>query len=220
MRIFAPAVAVAIALQALVALVWHVRQAVALDGFVATPILTTLVYVVVAADVRPQPEDAGEPRPAAPLWERFLERSWAVIAIDFALSYVLAFGLAGTASKHLADVFGGMAIVAVTALLFFADASATADDDLTPLSVVPQAFARSLAAAWQPAIFPRAFALLALQLVIVALQSAAYAFCVGAHVPNAEFWSQIPLLGITTVPLSALTMLVYLDATATRQTTA
>lgn len=218
--IFAPAVTVAILLQALVALAWHVRQAVTLDSFVATPILTTLVYVVVAADVRPRPEEAGgETRPVAPLWERFLERSWAVIVIDFLLSYVLAFGLGGTASQNLADVFGGIAIVAVSAMLVFADASAAADDDLTPLTILPRAFVRSLGAVWQPAIFPRAFALLALQLLVLALQSAAYALLLQARVPNADFWAEIPLLGIATVPLSALTMLVYLDATATRQAT-
>lgn len=212
--------AVAIALQALVALAWHVRQAVALDGFIATPILTTLVYVVVAADVRLAPEGTDGAHPAPPLWERFLERSWAVIVIDFVLSYVLAFGLGATASPEIADVFGGIAVVALGAMFVFADASAAADDDLTPLTVLPRAFARSVAAVWQPAIFPRAFALLALQLLIVALQSAAYALFLEAHVANAEFWSQIPLLGIATVPLSTLTMLVYLDATATRQTTA
>lgn len=215
--LFTLAVTVAIVLQAVVALVWRVHEAVALDGFIATPILTTLVYVVIAADIRPRSEASGEAPVAAPLWERFLERSWAVIVIDFVLSYVLAFGLGGTASQDLAEVFGGVAIVAVSAMLVFADASAAADDDLTALSVLPRAFVRSVAAVWQPAVFPRAFALLALQLILVALQSAAYALLLRAHVPNADFWSQIPLLGIATVPLSAFTMVVYLDATATRQ---
>ncbi|HKU80799.1 MAG TPA: hypothetical protein VJP76_01420 [Candidatus Tumulicola sp.] len=212
--------ATAVALEAVVALVWHVRGGLQLDEFVATPILTTLVYTVAAFDVRPPTGPDGERPRSFSLWERFLERSWAVIVIDFLLSYVLTLGLAGTASTDLAEMFGGIAIVTASAMLVFADASATADDDLTPLLVLPRAFARSVAAVWQPAVFPRAFALLALQLAVVALQSAAGALLLQAHVPNADFWAQIPLLDVAVVPLSALTMLVYLDAAATRRATA
>ncbi|HEY1655467.1 MAG TPA: hypothetical protein VGF86_10160 [Candidatus Tumulicola sp.] len=204
--IFAPAVAIAIAVQTLVALVGRVPHGIDLDTFVVPPILTTLVYAFVAADARAQPVETRA------IWERFLERSWAVIAIDFVLSIVSAIGLGSGASGNFIDVLGGVAIVGLSAMLVFADASATVDDDLTVWSVVPRAFARSLTAAWQRSVFPRAFAIFGLQLLVFALQSALYALLQHGHLPNALFWSQIPLLTVAVPPLSALTVLVYLAA--------
>ena len=208
--IFAPAVAVAIGVQAFVALVLRVPHGAELDSFVVLPILTTLVYAFVAADVR-----SGAVA-AAIVWERFLERCWAVIAIDFVLSLLSALGLSGSDSGDVLAVAAGMAFFILSGLLVFTDASATVDDDLTVWSVIPLAFARSMSAAWQRAVFPRAFAIFALQLLVFALQSALYALLQHDRVPDALFWSEVPLLTVVLPPLSALTVLTYLAAIAGR----
>jgi hypothetical protein len=53
-------------------------------------------------------------------------------------------------------------------------------------------------------------------LLLIALQGGAVLLLQYAHVPVADlpFWSEVPLYTIATPPLAALTVLVYLDASA------
>lgn len=197
-------------MQALVAIVWRVPHGTDLDSFIVLPILTTLVYAFAAADA------GSEPVTAAAVWERFLERSWAVIVIDFVLAYVSAIGLSAGLSSEPLDMVAGMLVFGLSALLVFTDASATVDDDVTVWSVIPRAFLRSFQTSWRWPVFSRALAIFAIQLVVYALQNELYALLARRHVPEAAFWSQIPILTVVGVPLAALTVLVYLDATAAR----
>jgi hypothetical protein len=196
------------AVQALVALVWRIPHGTDLDGAIVLPILTTLVYGFVAADA------GAEPVAASIVWERVLERSWAVVVIDFAVSYVTALGLAGSTSSSALDLIAGLSAFGLSVLFVFADASAAVDADLGVLTVIPYGFVRSVQAAWQRPVLPRALAIFSLQLLVAALQIALNALLQHARVPDALFWSEIPLLTLLVPPLSALTVLVYLDARA------
>ena len=73
-----------------------------------------------------------------------------------------------------------------------------------------------MSAAWQRARLSRAFAIFALQLLVFALQSALYVLLQHDRVPDALFWSEVPLLTVVLPPLSALTVLTYLAAIAGR----
>ncbi|HEY5425896.1 MAG TPA: hypothetical protein VIJ77_05035 [Candidatus Tumulicola sp.] len=204
--LFATATAIAIGLQALLAIVWRVPHAVLLGSFVVLPILTTLVYAFVAADTRP------EPMPAAAAWERFLERSWAVVIIDFVLAYIGAIGLSGASSAAPVGAIVGILALGLSAALVFTDAAATVDDDVTVASVIPHAFVRGLTTAWRWPIFPRAIAIFSIQLIVYALENATFTLLQHRHVAEPEFWSQVPILTLVVPPLAALTGLVYLDA--------
>ena len=203
------AVAVAIAVQALVALILRLPGAVELDGLIVAPILTTLVYVLVAYDADADPGGST-------VWERFLERSWAVIVVDFMLSYVSAVGLGLAASGSAIDLLSGAGVILLSAALVFVDASAAIDGGVTVWSVVPSAFAHGFAAAMQRIVFPRACAIMLLQLLVFLAQNALAALLQNRHVSDASFWSQIPLATLAVPPLSALTALVYLDASKRR----
>lgn len=194
--------------QALVAVVWRIPHGADLDGAIVLPILTTLVYGFVAADARP------EPAAASSVWERVLERSWAVIVIDFVVSYVTALGLAGSTSPNALDLIAGLSAFALSVLFVFADASATVDGDVGVLTVIPYGFVRSVQAAWRRPVLPRALAIFSIQLLVAAVQIALGALLQRGHVADALFWSEIPLLTVVVPPLSALTVLVYLDARA------
>jgi hypothetical protein len=208
--IFVPAIAVALLVQALVAVVARVNHGTEVGEAVVLPVLTTLTYAFVAADAR------GVPLDARSIWERFLERAWAVIVIDFFLTIVSGIGLTASIAQNPLDVAVGTAVFVFCALLVFSDASATIDDDATVWSVIPRSIANSVRTAWNRRTFVRALAIFSLQLVAFAVQIGLSAWFVQAHVRDGDFWSQVPLLTIVTPPLAALTALVYVDAVGLR----
>jgi hypothetical protein len=145
------------------------------------------------------------------VWERFLERAWAVIVIDFIGSWLATKAFYANPASSLDEVAG---IAAFTLALFivFADASATIDDDVTVWSVIPRALLRSVIITLNPTTFVRALLLFSLFLVLLFAQFLAYVVLVRFHVAQALFWSEIPLLTVVQPPLAALTVLVYQDA--------
>jgi hypothetical protein len=207
--LYASAAAGAFVLQAVVALVWRVNHGIDLDNSIVLPILTTLVYAFVAADAR------GKSVPAAAIWERFLERTWAVIVIDFILNQIVTIGIADSQSADPLDLLVGFLVFGLSTLLVFTDAGATSDDDVTVWSVIPRAFVRGVLAAWNRQIFPRALAIFSIWLLVNEIQLGALSALQNAHMPlsQALFWTLIPLGTLVTPPLAALTVLVYLDAT-------
>ncbi len=169
-------------------------------------LLTALVYAFVWNDAR------EKPLPDRAAWERFLERAWAVIVIDFAAAYVASIGAAGTASADAAAIGVGIVAMIASVLILFADVAATVDDDGTVWSLVPRAFLKSAAVAFRPSVLVRAIAIFAFQLLILAAQESIQLALTGAHVPNAEVWSTVPLPTLLVPPVAALTLLVYRDA--------
>jgi hypothetical protein len=205
--LYAAGVLVVVGLEALVVFVWRVQYGIVYSGFVIPPLLTTLVYAFVWADV------AETPPSAAATWERVLERSWAVIVIDLVLSIVQIAGVEGVQTGDPLQVMSGIALLIASAALIFADTSATVDD-MPVWWTLPGAFWRGARAVRNGPVFLRAVAIVALGLLAYELQAAVFEWMKDAHISNAEFWSQIPIEAVTIPPIAALTALVYRDATA------
>lgn len=196
----------AFTMQALLALVWRVPHGSELGSAIVLPLLVTLVYAFASAD-------AAETPPAqAAVWERFLERAWAVIVIDFVTSELTTAGWVYTLSSQTLEVIGGFIAYGLSVLVIFADASATVDDDVTVWTVIPRGFLRSIAVTLNARTLVRALALFSLELLIFAGTIAIYESL--AWLPEAQrlFWGTVPLLTITVVPISALIVVVYADA--------
>jgi hypothetical protein len=206
--LYGAAVAVAFGVQIATMLVWHSPAAVDVSSSVALPLLTALVYARVWGDSN---EEVG---PQA-VWERFLERAWAVIVIDFAITWLWTRAqLAGFSSSAPLQIAGIFAFAAVL-FFIFADASATIDDDMTVFNVIPRAFLRSAMVTLNPAIYLRALVLVAFNLLLIYGQFAIYFALVRFGVAQTLFWTAVPLPTLATAPLAALTLLVYQDAKAT-----
>jgi hypothetical protein len=157
--------------------------------------------------------DAGDsPIAETLIWERFLERAWAVIVIDFLVNDLATIALAYSTSSAPLELLIGLLAFALSILTVFADTSATVDDDVTVWTVVPLGIMRSAATTWNTTTFVRALAIFALQMLAFAVQEVLYFGLQHWGVPQALFWSQIPLETIVAPPLAAITLLVYRDA--------
>ncbi|MBV8331430.1 MAG: hypothetical protein JO192_01715 [Candidatus Eremiobacteraeota bacterium] len=193
-------------LQALLVLVWHVPHGTELGSSIVLPLLVTLAYAFVWADAQEAEQSEHS------VWERFLERAWAVIVIDFISGEITSAGWVYSLSSETLQIIGGFLAFGLSVLIIFADASATIDDDVTVWTVVPRGFMRSMAVTLNGRTLIRALALFALELLIFAGTSAIYdAF---PRLPETArfFWAAVPLSTVTAVPLAALLVLVYGDA--------
>lgn len=188
-------------------LLWRAPQAIELGGAIAVPLINALVYAFVSAD-------AGESSIAQALvWERFLERAWAVIVLDFLINYIWTAALVYSTSANLLELIAGLAAFGFCVVAVFADAGAVVDDDVSVWNVIPRSLVRSVAAAWNSTIFVRALALVSLSLLEYVAQNVVYFALVHFNVPQAEFWAEIPIATIVAPPLAAITVVVYRDAT-------
>jgi len=203
--LYTGATALIVALQALVVFVWRVPYGIVYSSFVFPPLLTTLVYAFVWADT------GSEAPPAGSIWERVLERSWAVIVVDLGVTFVQSSGVAGIQSGDPLAIASGVAVLIVSAPLIFVDTSATVDD-MPVWWILPGAFWHGLRTVRSGTAFLRAIAIVALGLLVLLAEGQLLDWMLSAHVANAAFWAEVPLVAVTIPPLAALTALVYRDA--------
>jgi hypothetical protein len=194
-----------IGVQALIAFVWRVPFGLAYSSFIIPPMLTTLVYAFVWADSDDAPESA------ASIWERILERVWAVIVIDLVITILLNTGLTGILAQDPIDIVLGSVIMLISAPLLFADTIATVEE-MPVWWLLPGAFWRSLRVARGP-IYVRAVAILALNLIPALVQVQLLDWMHAKGIANPDFWSLVPLNALTLPPIAAITAVVYRDAT-------
>jgi hypothetical protein len=205
-QLYTAAVLAAFALQIALALVWRVPHAVDLGGAIAIPLVTALVYAFVSADAGEGPVAEGL------VWERFLERAWAVIIIDFLLSYIWTAALIYSTSSKIVDLLAGLAAFGFSVVAVFADAGAVVDDDVSVWTVIPRSLLRSIATAWSGTIFIRALAIVSFALLEFLAQTSLYFALMHLSPSQADFWAQVPLATIVAPPLAAVTVIVYRDA--------
>ncbi len=105
----------------------------------------------------------GTERPLGATLERLLERSWAIILIDFVLSLVQS--VTPLPSMILWDLI----LVPLLAATIFADVAATLDDDRSTLALIPHAIARTLSLAMHARNFGRMCLLLAAEFGLQAI---------------------------------------------------
>jgi len=197
----------AFAVQIALTLVWRVPHAIELGTSIAIPLLVTLVYAFVSADT-------GESTVAESLiWERFLERAWAVIVLDFLLNDVTNAAMIYSTSANALEMIAGLAAFMFSVLTVFADAGAVVDDDVTVWTVIPRSLLRSILTTWNSAIFIRALAIFSLWLLAFVAESALYIGLTHFGIPQAIFWGDVPIATLVTPPIAAITVVVYRDAT-------
>lgn len=190
------------------ALIWRVPHAIDLGGAIAVPLINALVYAFVSAD-------ASESSVAQTLiWERFLERAWAVIVLDFLISYIWTAALIYSTSTKPLELLAGLAAFGFCVLAVFADTVAVVEDDVSVWNVIPRSLVRSILTAWNSTIFVRALAIVSFSLLEFVAQNVSYFALMHFNVPQAEFWAEIPIATIVAPPLAAITVVVYRDATS------
>jgi len=194
--------------QALLELVFHVPHGTDVGNAIVQPMLVTLVYAFVWIDAR------DEESPPMTAWERLLERAWAVIVIDFLFGQVAGLALALAIAPDPVFVVLGILGCALSALLIFADASATVDDDATAWTLIPKSVVKSVATAWHAVTFSRALAIFSIQLLFFAIESGLTDLLTNAHAADPAFWGFVPLSVLVTPAFAAVTAVVYCDATA------
>ena len=197
----------AIALQGALLALWRGPQVVGLFvvSFITTTVVQGIVYAFVARDARENQDEAQ------PVWGRILERTWALIVIDFLLWYFVGNGLPRDGSLVAYLVFALATFV--WAFLIFSDVSAMIDDDDGgPLLLVPRSFWRSIVTTRDPHVLWQAVALALLSDLAALTMGGLESILDGYHLTNAAFWVDIPLGTLLTLPLAALTTVVYLNA--------
>ena len=193
--------AAVIALQTALAHFTHLPNVKTFVELIGSPLVIVVATVFSAAD-------ATGKVPDAPCWERIVERGWAIVLIDFGLSFISANGRAGVQSNDATNILYGFLTLLLGGMLVYAEPFAALQNEVSPLTLIPFAMLRSMTLAWVN--FSRILALTAVQIGLgVLLQlGAQYAGQVGI---DADTWFWIVLQTLLSVPLAILFTVAYLD---------
>lgn len=186
-------------------LLWHVPQSIEFANDAFTPILLTLVYAFIAADMRPDRESNSA------ISARALERLWAVIVIDFFVTFLFENGVGYLSINTIVGSLLGTVLLFLTALLIFADVSATIDDAPMIVTLIPRAVVHSILTAVRPRMLFRVFVLFTAQFIVGFGASFIYARLSAAHIAQPMLWSIVPITTLTAAPFAAITVVLYLD---------
>lgn len=192
----------------------RIRFADVVATLVAGPVLVAILNVHLGADGAESALDGLQ------RWERVLQRLWAVIVIDFIVAVVFGLGLSQTVapSGDPSRILTGAFALVLAGALLYADVFACLEEGVSTAALVPFALLRSATLAWQN--MSRIFFLLALQIALFLVETYAQIGLARAHVPHAQFWATVPLGTLLAVPLTALTVVFYLDAAGREHTAA
>lgn len=188
------------AAEAIVYLISPNDVALWLDGLLFPPLLIAITYALVARD---------EGLLSNP-FRRALQRWWLVILVDLLAEVAVAFAFESFAMREVAT---GLALLAVNLSLIYADVFVVLEES-SPGLLLLRSIGRSTITAWNGLEnIGRSLTLLALQLAPFLISQSLQHQFVQQHLMLASFWANVPLGIILVPPLSALTVLVYLDAT-------
>lgn len=178
----------------------HVKLAGFYAGLIGEPLVIVVVTVFVGAD-------ATNTLAIAQRWERILERAWAIILIDAALSFVsLSAQQALFPGTDAINAVFGFLTMLLAGMLVYAEPFAALENEVHALTLLPFAILRSMMLAWVN--ISRIFALLAVQIAVIIVLYAAHN--AGAHNANV-IWSDMALQTLLAAPLAALFTVAYLD---------
>lgn len=165
------------------------------------PLIIVVVTVYAGSDAR------GVMPSAAERWSRIVERAWAIIVVDVALSLVTGVGIQVMQSGDARDILTGTLVLFLAAMLVYAEPFICLEDNVQALTLVPFAILRSMMLAWVN--MSRILLLFALQLAVsivdVGLEQEAGRWF------GTAVWTAIAYWGIVNVPLAALFVVAYLD---------
>lgn len=203
--IFALIALVVIGLGAAVIYGWQSKAALLFVGLIGGAVADTLIISLTLATF----EGAGI---AAGL-SRALERAWAVIVINFVMTYIFAEGIGAIGVGNIVDRILGIILLLFAASLIFAEVIAVTIDDERWWMLVPSSVGTSVRISWTGSVMWRVLALFALAIVPTFLESGLGDALTKAHVSHPDFWGSFPLSIVWSIPLNVLTTLVFFDVT-------
>lgn len=198
--------AVVFGLEALFYIFVHVKFADFYAILIGAPLISVVTIVFAGSDALGTLPDVRD------RWGRIIERAWAIVVIDVALTFIWisAIGSVASNSADFATVALGVFVLILGGMLVYAEPFACLDEHVRTLTIVPFAVLRSMMLAWVN--MSRIFSLLAIQLAVGVL--GALADSAKVHDPK---WIDLSLVAITTAPLSVLFMVAYLDTLSQEQ---
>jgi hypothetical protein len=146
-----------------------------------------------------------------PVWSRVLDRTWAVIIIDFIGTLVVALAQQAIGSD-LIYLLLAIPLLLLAAATMFADVVAVADEGTPWWMLIVRAFGGSIVTVFSRGLFQRATLLLIVELLLGYASLLVGAELSARKVAHAEFWASVPLGMITLPAIQALIAFTYLDA--------
>ena len=194
----------AIALQWAIYLVKNAPAILFTSGIVIDAVIATIVFAQAKGDV-----DGSNARD---VWSRVLDRLWAVVIVDFITTYVSLVGIELLAAGDIANRVIAIPILLIAVATVFSEAIAVVVDGDQWWFLVIRAIGSSIRTAWSGATYGRAIILFALQFVPMVAGEALTSVSAQHHIAIAPFWRDVPLDVLFSIPLDALIVLAFFDA--------
>ncbi len=197
-------------LTCLVAILLQIGLVVLLNGarwldyiqLVAIPVVNVVFIVNVGGDASASLAERGC------RLERILERAWAIILIDAAITLATVVAVSSLVANGAQDIIMGVLVLFMLAMLAYAEPFAALEDETNALTLVPFAILRSMMLAWVNV--PRICLIFVLQMLQTAGGYALVYWLQAVRVPGADFWG-IAYNTLTTGVLAAIFTVMYLD---------
>jgi hypothetical protein len=202
--------AVVFGLEALFYAFVHVKGSDLYAAIVASPLISVVATVFSGADAM------GILPTARERWSRIVERAWAIVVIDFGVTYIWWIGRAALEGNgaDFGSVLLGMLVLILGAMLVYAEPFVCLEENVRMRTIVFVALLRSMTLAWVN--MSRVFSLFAIQLGlgILALLAHDAAHTRGMHDAN---WIDLAFAAFVTAPVAVLITVAYLDTLSQEQ---
>ncbi|MBV8638786.1 MAG: hypothetical protein JO322_11955 [Candidatus Eremiobacteraeota bacterium] len=187
--------------------VYHQTNAPAViftSGIVVDAVLTTIVSAQAKGDI--------DGATSAQVWTRVLDRLWAVVIVDFIVTFVSFAGIEILSGGDLGDRIIAIPILLIAAATVFSEAIAVVVDGEQWWFLVVRAIGTSVRTSWSGSTLWRAIVLFAMQFVPTAVSALITSSSTQHHVTVTSFWTDVPLGIVYSIPLDALIVLAFFDA--------
>jgi hypothetical protein len=175
------------------------------SGIVIDAVLATIVCAQAKGDI--------DGSTARDVWLRVLDRLWAVVIVDFITSIVAILGVLVLTENAPNSRLVAIPILLLAASTVFSDAIAVVLDGEHWWFLVVRAIGTSVRTSWSGSTLWRAIVLFALQFVPTAVSTLIANGSAQSHPTAASsFWSDVPLGIVYSIPLDALIVLAFFDA--------
>lgn len=172
-------------------------------SLVALPIATVIATVYAGGDA------AGTLAGARERWSRIVDRAWAVVIFDAALTLVASVALGGLNTGDAGAIVVNLFIIFFTAMMVYAEPYMCLTEEGSPFALIFAAMMHSLSLGWMN--LSRIFLLFALQLLAMIGGTLVGQSFGGSGVVYASFGYQT----LVTVLLAVVFAVAYLDTAAT-----
>lgn len=135
-----------------------------------------------------------------------------MLVVDFIVTFVTLDGIAILAQGDLLDRIIAIPILLIAAATVFAEAVAVVVDGEQWWFLVVRAIGTSIRTSWSGSTLWRAIVLFALQFVPMAAGIALTKASAQLHITITSFWTDVPLGILFAIPLDALIVLAFFDA--------